>query len=391
MNSSSSDSIPRTSAESRMAEKLQARKTSSSFRQLIPANPNLIDFCSNDYLGLARSGELLRSTEEEWKKLKTAHNTQLIGSGGSRLLAGDSVYANALEKEFAAFYKSESFLLFNSGYTANLALFSCIPRRGDTIIFDDLIHASVRDGILMSYAKSRSFGHNNLEELEEQLKKAEGEIFVAAESVYSMDGDKCPLEEMVDLCEKYNASLILDEAHSNGLYGENGEGMAVEKNLHDRIFARLLTFGKAAGCHGAGIAGSTILRDYLVNYARPFIYTTSLPVHDLAAMRCAVHNLAKKQELRKQLFSFVDYFRTKALEYPSIRLLPSDTPIQGILIGGNQQTREVAAKCRAANFDLRAVLSPTVPEGEERLRVIIHAFNHPMEIDELLSVIAAAV
>jgi 8-amino-7-oxononanoate synthase len=374
-----------------MAEKLKERVASHSFRKLVPANPHLIDFCSNDYLGLARSEELLRNVEEEWRKLKASNTSQLIGSGGSRLLAGDSVYATGLEKEFAAFYKSEAFLIFNSGYSANLALFSAIPRRGDTIIFDDLIHASVRDGIHMSYAKSRSFGHNNLNELEEQLKKAEGEIFVAAESIYSMDGDQCPLEEMVNLCEKYNASLILDEAHSNGLYGEKGEGIAVEKNLHDRIFARLLTFGKAAGCHGAGVAGSEILRDYLVNYARPFIYTTSLPVHDLAVMRCAVHALAKKQELRKQLFSFVDHFRTKAQGYPSIKLLPSHTPIQGILIGGNMETREVAQKCREKNFDLRAVLSPTVPEGEERLRVIIHAFNHPMEIDELLSVIAAAV
>ncbi len=383
-----------------MAEKLQERVVSHSFRRLIPADASLIDFCSNDYLGLARSEELLREVEAEWKKLRATKTIQLIGSGGSRLLAGDSIYAAELEKELAEFYKSESFLVFNSGYSANLALFSSIPRRGDTIIFDDLIHASVRDGIRMSYAKSRSFSHNNLTELEEQLKKLSsietredhlGEIFVAVESVYSMDGDQCPLQEMVALCEKYNASLILDEAHSNGLYGEKGEGIAVEKGLQDRIFARLVTFGKAAGCHGAGIAGSKTLRDYLVNYARPFIYTTSLPVHDLAVMRCAVRNFSQMKAVRQQVFSFVNYFRNKAKEYPSIRLLPSESPIQGILIGGNQKTREVAAACRENNFDLRAVLSPTVPEGEERLRVIIHAFNHPMEIDELLRVIGPEV
>ena len=389
MNSTSPDT--RTGVESRMAEKLQNRITAHSFRKLIPANSNLVDFCSNDYLGLARSEELVRTVEAEWKKLRAADTIQLVGSGGSRLLAGDSVYANELEKELAAFYKSESFLIFNSGYTGNLALFSTIPRRGDTIIFDDLIHASVRDGIHLSYAKSRSFSHNNLEELEEQMKKAEGEIFVAAEAVYSMDGDECPLEEMVELCEKYNASLILDEAHSNGLYGENGEGLAVEKGLQDRIFARLVTFGKAAGCHGAGVAGSKILRDYLVNYARPFIFTTSLPVHDLAVIKCAVRAMAEKQAARKQLFSFVSYFKEKALEYPSIKLLPSSSPIQGILIGGNEATRAVADACRKNNFDLRAVLAPTVPQGAERLRVIIHAFNHPMEIDELLRVIASAI
>jgi 8-amino-7-oxononanoate synthase len=391
INSSSGYNYIRTGAESRMAEKLKERVAAYSFRKLIPADPSLIDFCSNDYLGLARSEELLREVEEEWKKLRSEHAIQLIGSGGSRLLAGDSVYATTLEKELAEFYKAESFLIFNSGYTANLALFSAIPRRGDTIIFDDLIHASVRDGIRMSYAKSRSFQHNDLAELEELLKKAEGEIFVAAESVYSMDGDECPLAEMVALCEKYNASLILDEAHSNGLYGEKGQGIAISEALHDRIFARLYTFGKAAGCHGAGIAGSKTLRDYLVNYARPFIYTTSLPVHDLAVMACSVRNFSRKQALRQQVFSFVDYFRNKAAEYSSIKLIPSNSPIQGILIGGNEKTRAVADKCRSANFDLRAVLSPTVPEGEERLRVIIHAFNHPMEIDELLKVIGESV
>src|ERR1041385_945912 len=177
----------KTGAESRMAEKLEARKKSHALRRLIPADPSHIDFCSNDYLGLSRSDELLKETEAEWKKVKSDHPHQLIGSGGSRLLAGDSFYATALEKEFSAFYKSEDFLLFNSGYTANLSLFSAIPRRGDTIVFDDLIHASVHDGIRMSFAKSRSFGHNNMEELEEQLKKAEGEIFVAAEAVYSME------------------------------------------------------------------------------------------------------------------------------------------------------------------------------------------------------------
>jgi 8-amino-7-oxononanoate synthase len=400
VNPSPSGPVERTSAENRMAEKLEARNNSHSFRKLIPAESSLVDFCSNDYLGLARSEQLLHDVETEWKKLRAANTMQLLGSGGSRLLAGDSVYAATIEKEFAGFYKAASFLVFNSGYTANLALFSTIPRRGDTIIFDDLIHASVRDGIRMSYAKSRSFAHNDLAELEELLKKLsaaetkedhQGEIFVAAESVYSMDGDQCPLEEMVALCEKYNASLILDEAHSNGLYGENGEGLTVEKGLQDRIFARLLTFGKAMGCHGAGIAGSKILRDYLVNYARPFIYTTSLPVHDLAVMRCAVRSMNSKQALRKQVFSFVDHFKNKAKEYGSIKLLPSDSPIQGILIGGNQKTREVAAACRENNFDLRAVLSPTVPEGEERLRVIIHAFNHPIEIDTLLRVIAEKV
>ncbi len=390
-NFSAFDFSKRSGAESRMAEKLQIRKDSNSFRELTPSDSSLIDFCSNDYLGFARSGNLIRNVEKEWKRIKSENVNQLIGSGGSRLLAGDSVYAEALEKNLASFYKSQAFLLFNSGYTANLSLFSCIPQRNDTIIFDELIHASVRDGIKMSNAKSRSFSHNNLDELEDHLSKSEGEVFVSVEAVYSMDGDKCPLEKIVLLCEKYNASLILDEAHSNGLYGENGEGIAVSLNLQHRIFARLLTFGKAAGCHGAGIAGSKMLRDYLVNFARPFIYTTALPIHDLAVLKCAVDSFQKANEIREQLFTFVSYFRKKAAEYPSIQLLDSETPIQGIIVGGNQKTKEIANKCQLQKYDLRAVLSPTVPEGKERLRVIIHAYNHPIEIDELLRIIAESI
>jgi 8-amino-7-oxononanoate synthase len=377
------------SAEKKMADKLEERRLSQSLRKLIPSDSSLIDFCSNDYLGFARSPLLMNAAEQEWGRLKSAGTIQLTGSGGSRLLAGDSSYAHELEMQLADFYKSETTLLFNSGYTANLALFSAIPKRGDTILFDELIHASVRDGIKMSSAKSWSFNHNDLLHLEELLKKSEGTIYVAAEAVYSMDGDESPLEELVLLCEKYNAALILDEAHSNGLYGENGEGIAVMKNLHARVFARLLTFGKAAGCHGAVVAGSKTLCEYLVNFARPFIYTTSLPVHDLAVIKIAVESFSRQRELRKQLFSFVGYFREQAAHYPSINLLNSASAIQGIMVRGNEKARRIASACRANKIDLRAILSPTVREGEERLRVVIHAFNHPVEIDELLKTVAA--
>lgn len=376
------------SAEKRMAEYLDDRAANHSFRRLIPSDSSFTDFCSNDYLGLARSENLLREVEEEWRKLKSNATSQLIGSGGSRLLAGDSAYAEKLENELAEFYKSEAALLFNSGYAANLGLFSTLPRRGDTILYDELIHASVRDGIRLSAAKSWSFKHNDLSHLEELLKKSEGLIFVAAEAIYSMDGDACLLEGMVELCEKYGAHFILDEAHSNGLYGEKGEGLSVEKNLHQRIFARLLTFGKAAGCHGALVAGSAVLRNYLINFSRPFIYTTALPLHDLAVIKCAVNHFAKQNELRQQLFSFVNYFREKTKAHADLQLLPSESAIQGIVVRGNENVRRVAMKCRENKIDVRAILSPTVPEGEERLRIIIHAFNHPLEIDELIKLVA---
>ncbi len=304
-----------------MAENLDERRITHSIRKLIPSDSSFTDFCSNDYLGLARSESLLKKVEAEWQKLKSLKTPQLLGSGGSRLLAGDSHYAEKLESELAEFYGAESVLLFNSGYAANLGLFSSLAKRGDTILYDELIHASVRDGIRLSPAKSWSFNHNDVNHLEELLKKAEGAVFVAAEAIYSMDGDECPMSEIVGLCEKYGASFILDEAHSNGLYGKKGQGLAVEKNLHTKIFARLLTFGKAGGCHGAAVAGSANLKNYLVNFSRPFIYTTALPVHDLAVIKCAVDHLEEQKEIRQQLFSFVNYFRKKANDYRSIHLL----------------------------------------------------------------------
>lgn len=371
-----------------MAQSLEERRSNNSFRILNPADSSLIDFCSNDYLGFARSPELLSRVEAEWQKLKSEKSVQLIGSGGSRLLAGDSEYAEALEKELAAFYKSESGLLFNSGYAANTGIFSCIPKRGDTILYDEFIHASMRDGIRLSPARSWAFRHNDLQQLEELLAKAEGTIFIAAESVYSMDGDTCPLPEMLALTEKFKAALILDEAHSNGIYAADGSGLAVELQCENRIFARIMTFGKAAGAHGAFVAGSSVLRNYLINFSRPFIYSTALPLHDLAVIRMAVQYFSETGNLRTKLQSLVNYFRSNANGIP---LLQSDSAIQGILVSGNENARNLAAKCKAAGFDLRAVLSPTVPEGKERLRLILHAFNSEAEIDQLIKIIGESV
>ncbi len=373
-------------AENRLASALEKRRSENALRTLIPADPSFVDFCSNDYLGLARSERFMLAVEKEWETLRASKTGQLVGSGGSRLLAGDSEYAHALEKELAEFYKAEAGLLFNSGYLANIALFSCLPKKGDTIIYDELIHASVRDGMRLSQAKAWGFRHNDVAHLEELLAKAEGTVYIAAEAIYSMDGDACPLEEIVALCEKYKAALILDEAHSNGLYGENGEGLAVALRLEQKVFARLLTFGKAPGCHGALVAGSALLREYLVNFARPFIYTTALPVHDLAVIRASVRYFSNRHELRAKLAELVDHFH-KTL--PGALSRPFSA-IQTVLIPGNAQVKAVAAACREKRLDVRAILSPTVPEGQERLRVILHAFNTKAEIDQLAGVIGGA-
>jgi 8-amino-7-oxononanoate synthase len=374
-----------------LSQRLRKRFNEHSFRTLRPADFSKADFSSNDYLGFARSGKLADMCIEAWERLQAKGETRFIGSGGSRLLSGDSAYAHYLEEVIADFFGSESSLIFNSGYTANLALFSALPSRTGIVIYDDLIHASVRDGIRMSGCRAWSFRHNDLAHLEDLLVKSQGEKWVVAESVYSMDGDSPDLKKLVELCEYYNAALIIDEAHSGGIQGENGSGMCAEAGLSNRVFARLFTFGKAFGVHGAAVCGSHTLINYLINFARPFIYSTALPLHDLTAIRCSLKLSEEAQQFRNDLTKHVEYFRD-AMNATSLkpRLIVSDSPIQGIVISGNQEVRRVAEACQSEGLDVRPVLSPTVKAGSERLRVILHAYNTTAEIDRLIAAVSSA-
>src|SRR5882672_9118634 len=277
---------------------LNEKKKQDSFRRL-KSSSQPIDFCSNDYLGLARSQELFYAINRGAERLKPPYN----GSTGSRLLSGNSELAEEMEKKLAGIFRSPKSLLFNSGYTANLAVLSSLPQRGDTILYDELAHTCIKDGARLSLASRFSFRHNDLNDLEEKIKRAKGNIFIAVESIYSMDGDESPLEELVTLAERYNATIILDEAHSTGSYGENGGGLAVEKGLEKKIAVRIYTFGKAMGIHGACVAGDETLINYLINFARPFIYTTAMPPHSLIAIQCAFDYLKQQVGLQERLQS----------------------------------------------------------------------------------------
>ena len=240
-------------------EILQKRKDQSLFRSLRTAN-SLIDFCSNDYLGFARSQNLEERIQQETNKL-VADGLHLIGATGSRLLAGNYAYTESLEQSIAAFHKTEAGLIFNSGYDANVGVLASIPQKGDYLITDELIHASMIDGARLSYATRYKFAHNNIDDLEKKIKNclsqaADARIFVAVESVYSMDGDTAHLAEIAQICEQYKALLIVDEAHATGVFGKNGWGLVNELNLEKQVFARIVTFGKALGCHGAVVLGS---------------------------------------------------------------------------------------------------------------------------------------
>jgi 8-amino-7-oxononanoate synthase len=371
------------SADSFLSRSLDKRKEQNAFRQLV-TNNDLIDFCSNDYLGFARSGELLSLIEEEFKE----SNNKFNGSGGSRLLAGNTAYAETLEEKIAVFHSSESGLIYNSGYDANVGLFSALGQKEASVIYDELIHASVHDGIKMSSAASFMFRHNDLFHLEERLKIAEGTVFVAVESIYSMDGDEALLIEILNLCKKYNANLIVDEAHATGITKNGGRGLVQKFGLEKYVFARIHTFGKGLGCHGAIVLGDNILRDYLINFSRAFIYTTALPIHSLISINQAYNFLQKKEGEIEKLHHLISVFKSKAKQNPAIQLIESQSPIQCIVINGNEKVKKMASDLQKCGFDIRPILSPTVQKGKERLRICLHLFNTEEQILHLLELIS---
>ncbi|WP_235853939.1 aminotransferase class I/II-fold pyridoxal phosphate-dependent enzyme [Mucilaginibacter terrenus] len=362
-----------------LADKLNERKDAGMYRILKPEN-NLIDVCSNDYLGFARSHKMRDAILME----VNAHVQSLNGSTGSRLLSGNTTYAEGLEKEIANWHNAEAGLLFNSGYDANIGLFSSVPQKGDTIICDELIHASIIDGARLSYANRYSFKHNDLESLEAKLKAAKGNCYVVIESVYSMDGDTPPILQIQELTAKYGANLIIDEAHAVGLYPR---GLIAELGVQDKVFARVVTFGKALGCHGAMVLGSETLRNFLVNFARSFIYTTAASFHQLASVKIAYQMLTTADVLIAPLKQNIATFKNGIAESKSFPLLPSSSAIQCIVLNSNEKAREVAGALQEAGFDARPILSPTVPKGLERIRICLHSFNTTQEIQLLTSTI----
>ncbi|GAB3245856.1 pyridoxal phosphate-dependent aminotransferase family protein [Larkinella harenae] len=367
-------------ADNVLLELLEKRRIAGLLRTLKKPT-SLLDFCSNDYLGLGRSTVLRQRIEQALTDYPTLAN----GSTGSRLLAGNSELAEELEVEIAHFHKAEAALVFNSGYDANVGLLASLPQRGDTLLTDELIHASMIDGARLSTAHRFKFRHNDLEDLENRLKRATGTVYVAIESVYSMDGDLAPLPEIVALCERYEAALIVDEAHGTGVFGTNGEGLVQQLGLEKRVFARIHTFGKALGVHGAAVVGSAVLRDFLINFARSFVYSTALPPHSLLAIRSVYRLLPQSKDLIERLHNVRTYFQQQIQEHlPQTEWTSADSPILGLIVPGNEACRAVAKQLQQAGFDIRPIVSPTVPAGRERLRICLHAFNTEQEMDRLV-------
>ncbi|SHL76550.1 aminotransferase class I/II-fold pyridoxal phosphate-dependent enzyme [Flavobacterium chilense] len=367
-----------------LIQKLETRKQNNSLRKL-PVFNNLVDFSSNDYIGFSKSESIFKLTHAYLLENEIFQN----GATGSRLISGNHSLYQIAESFIGEFHDAESTLIFNSGYDANVGFFSAVPQRNDVILYDELSHASIRDGITMSNAKSYKFNHNDFEDLERLIQKfRDTNVYIVTETVFSMDGDSPNLEELVELSEKYNCYLIVDEAHTLGVFGDKGEGLIQTLRLNHRIFARIMTFGKGLGCHGSVILGSIELKEYLVNFARSFIYTTGLSPHAVATILVAYQQLEIENiEIKKLRKNIVLFNQQKNLLGLKPMFVRSKSAIQSAIVPGNENVKKLAQQLQGKGFDVKPILSPTVPEGQERLRFCIHSYNSEEEINQVLELL----
>ncbi|KAF9316265.1 hypothetical protein BG003_002135 [Podila horticola] len=354
------------SIELQLEAQLQSRRTRSLLRSLVVIPSTSADFSSNDFLGLARNPRLGARFRNELDTFP--QHAPPLGSTGSRLLDGNSQYAEDLEDLIAEFHHAEAALIFNSGFDANVGFFSSVPQPGDVILYDEYIHASVHDGMKVTRAGVKSpFLHNDLDHLGRQLAQVRAEdekkgkrvrnIFVAVESVYSMDGDTAPLREIVELLEPYGAYLIVDEAHATGVYGTHGRGLVNELGLEDRVFARLHTFSKALASNGAALVGPNVLKQYLINYARPLIYSTFTSFSNLASVKSAY------------------------------QMLIAGETVEGIVMDGNAKVNALSQRLILAGLNVKAIRFPTVPKGKERVRICLHSHNTLEQVQRLIAIV----
>lgn len=352
-----------------MLEKLARREKDGNMR-ILRTMPSLIDFASNDYLGLARSGKQANNILQE---LASGIS---FGSTGSRLFTGNSQYAEDLEKTIADFHGYENGLLYNCGYMANIGLLPAVTSQRDIILYDAHIHASTLEGIRLSHARAYPFKHCDLDHLESRLKRChnKGERFICIESIYSTSGAKADLLNICILAERYSAKLIVDEAHATGVCGPFGKGLIAGNEVQKHVFAQVVTFGKALGVHGAIVMGSNVLKQVLVNFSRSFIYTTALPHYSLAAIQCSYRLFPTLDAERAHLRKLGERFQ-------------QSSHIQSLRMVGNNAVRQLADRLADHGYHVSALMSPTVKRRNESLRINLHAFNTMDEVEGLLKII----
>lgn len=351
-------------------------------RRLIPQAG--VDFSSNDYLGLANSPELRGAVAEALSQGVP------VGSGGSRLLRGNHAEHEALEAAAAAHYRSEAALYFATGFIANSAFFATVPQRGDLILYDDYIHASVHDGMRQSRATCRAARHNDASDFEAQIRKWRGEggtgtIWIAVESLYSMDGDFAPLNELADVADRHDAIFIIDEAHGTGVYGPHGMGLAHSLAGRPNIIT-LHTCGKALGTEGALLCAPKVICDFIVNRGRPFIFSTAPSPLMARTVHAALEIVANQPERQARLTAQVAHAKQRL---NALGLETSPSQIIPIIIGDNGRTMALAESLQGAGFDVRGIRPPTVPQGTARLRLAITLNVTEKQIDAVMDHLAA--
>ncbi|OAA49479.1 Pyridoxal phosphate-dependent transferase, major domain protein [Metarhizium rileyi] len=412
--------LPKNCLDDTFKSFLVRRKHQGRLRRLTLQDPGVVDFSSNGYLSLSTNLDIKAAYISH---LQSSSDEFALGSCGSRLLDGNTLLAEKLESDIAAFHCAPAGLLFNSGFEANTGLFSCAPQPGDYVVYDELIHASVHDGMKLSRARTIPFAHNCVHGVHTQVapgsrpletvlddllqgksgqevRSGQRNVFVAVESVYSMDGDAAPLKKIVECVERRlpraNGYIIVDEAHSTGWMGDRGRGLVCQLGLERRVWARVHTFGKAMGCAGAIVLCTPTTRSYMINYARSLIYTTAMGYPMLTAIqtvygylisgqaaRLHANLLSRMQETHSLLLSICEKHHPPPQLF-TISTSPPESPIIPLFSG---QSRSLARYCQQKGYMVRPIVAPTVPKGTDRVRLCLHAANTVAEVRGLCTAI----
>lgn len=344
-----------------------------------------VDFASNDYLGLAGSSRLKRAVEQALERGVP------VGAGGSRLLRGNHPEHEALESEAAEFFGGEAAIFFANGYGANSALISTLPQRGDLVLYDELIHASVHEGVRLSRAEAAGAPHNDVQAFDDAIagwraRGGTGQVWIVVESLYSMDGDRAPLPELADVAARHGAVLIVDEAHATGVFGPDGRGLAAELRPRANLIT-LHTCGKALGCEGALLVGPRVMKEHLVNRGRGFIFSTAPSPLMAAAVREALRICMEEPERRDALRAMIAHGERVLTP---LGAAASGSQIVPLVLGEDARTMDVARRLQAAGFDIRGIRPPTVPHGTARLRIALTLNASTADVDALAAALERA-
>ena len=377
-----------------LQRELDQRKTDGLLRQrrlldspqaehIVANEQPYLSFCSNDYLGLANRPELIAAMQK-------AAGDSGVGSGASNLITGHHRYHDALEKQLAAFVELPAALLFSTGYMANIGVLGALAGRGDAIFADKLNHACLNDGAYFSHAEFQRYPHNDVAALEKLLQASTAKHkLIAADAVFSMDGDIAPIPEYLALCEKYDAYLYLDDAHGFGVLGEHGKGSLNHFKVKSPRIIMMATLGKAAGVAGAFVAGEQVVIDYLIQKAKSYVYSTPAPPALSATLSASVKLIEQGDDLRANLNRSIAYLKNN-LKLNQWQLMDSDTPIQPLVVGDNKEALALSEYLQTCGILVPAIRPPTVPVGTARLRLSLSAAHTLDDMKKLVEAIHQA-